>query len=738
MWLSCLCRSSLMPKHIKRTEPPATSLREERYAKRSAVSSQDESKNNSSGPVGSGDVPSREHQENPPRAEDIMEEVDVPDPSSAMMNDRQAYDEIREMIKKELPEAYGVMQQEGPIALSELLRVAKSLLTQIEMFAKGDEVSLLMAATNLKRTQILARTFKATCTGRVIIYAAEGGLHEGVCLRPCCVGDNILHTLRQLGANAWKSGVDFLYTDLQLAWSDFPVMGKDPDGIKQCRITTGKRLLAFHKSTFPLVRVDLTSCPRMSEVLSGGTGCLTRAGYTLVLPLPVAPKPAASVPDPVAAGAAISGSAAADSKNKSGGRRKKAQAGYRSEAAMERMRALDSFLADSQKTATEAPDISLADSQKTATEAEILEMVALADETIIVQYAKMVMGFANAQVHPEARVSLLLTVVGSKAHFFSAKAPRHSNDAALRAALAAQAGEDGVDLNVFPGASGTCRVNYDLDDRIVLSDVALVRDSQGTGGGKLNPAPLMKNMMTCHERVIKSGEHELRIVMVDFIPNDTLCFPNLVGLAWGTKFHVPPPWAPDAPREAGQQAFENFDASTMVRYCENFEQCSRDPRLGRITLLSGVTGNMGIAPSSGKTLLGKKRVVKWCESCSGITSVGPQVRVQCCCGGSEQTVAKENTHRTKGKKIQKMRKELQFENAGAKWQMREQSTPGQCSSTASRDFYKDSSDDSEDESNSFEEGEKDDEGDEEDDAAGDDEEAEDGESDGGAGPVNKP
>jgi hypothetical protein len=380
-----------------------------------------------------------------------------------------------------------------------------------------------------------------------------------------------------------------------------------------------------------------------------------------------------------------------------------------------------------------------AEAQK-ATERRMLEIMADADKTILAKYVNMIIVLANAQVHDEAQVRLLVTVVGEEGRLLCAEAPLLSQDEVLREALETQAQKHSVDLNLFPGASGRCRVHHDKErDRGIVSDLALVRGPQGKGGKKLSHAPLLKALMTASGDTVDNGEYRLRILFLDIVEmsNPYTGFADLGGLALGTPFHVPGPWALDPPEDPEHREFRHFDRFTLARYCSTLRECSRGPPpdFNLMSLLAGQTRNLGVAPPNGRMVLGKGRVAVFCRSCSGIKSVGKCRNVQCCCGGSEQTVAKEKARGTNDKKVQKMRKELSFQNAGAKWQMREQSTPGQCSSTASRDFYKDSSDDSEDGYLSLQEGEKDDEDDDaeeddEDDAAGDDEEAEDGESDG--------
>jgi len=659
----------------------------------------------------------------------------------SLVDESQAYEEIRQMIQQELPEAYGVMKQEGPIALSELVKVAKTLLEEIAKRALEEELFLLMASTGLKRSVIAARKYTATCTGRVIIHGADGKPNEGVCLRPCCVGVNILHTLRQLGESDWRSGVDFLYTHLQAAFGDFPVTGKDSDGIKQCRIPTGGKALLFHKPLFPLVGVDLPSCPRMSEVLSDGTECVTRAGHTLVIPVAVSQKPTTPVPDPVAAGAAISGNVTIGDKPTKKAGRKKSVARPRTAREMERMEALESAAAEKQNAATEL---------------QTLKIMALADDTIIVQFATMIMKLANARVHPEAQANLLVTVVGSRAQFLCAEAPRHADGATKWTALMKQASDDGVDLNVFPGASGTCRTTYDECDRIVVTDLAMVRNlhrMENTNlhrmeNTKLDPTSLLRNLMITNEDVIKPGKYDLQILMLDYVPNSTENFSNVVGVAWDTEFYVHTPFAP-APKKPGQREFKHFEARTMVRYCEHVEECSHDPRLGRITLFSGMTGNMGIAPRSGKTILGRRCLIIWCPFCSGIKTVGRRVHAVCCCGGSKKEAGKKRPPPSDDDKIRqleerskKLRETLEFKNAGVAWKKQnggvqqqtansEVSTPGHTSRNG--DYYTGSPfsdehelDNKDDEVEEIDETDKEDEADDEDDG-----------SDGDPGPANK-
>jgi hypothetical protein len=756
-----------MPANIPRRNKTDTA-RAQRAAARNAVSSQNDDR---SEPVGlettlpqGNNTPSHDAteqrqsvSENQPRTdvrEDVMEEdLGHPVPTAPvqanLVGDRQAYEEIRQMIQDEYPQDYDVMQQQGPIAFPVLVATAKKLLKGVETHALyngvNDKLFLLMATTGLKRSEILTRGFTVTCTGRVILHGAEGK-HEGVCLRPCCVGDNILHTLRQLGGDAWKSGLDFLYTHLQCVFSDFPVRDKDIDKITQDRIPAGRKSLAFRKPLFPLVGVDLSSCPRMNEVLSDETDRVTRAGHTLVIPVAVSRKLVDPSPDPVEAGAATSDNADTKNQTRRKARRTKSKARARTAGEMERLNALETAALNSQQTALESM---------------VLETMALADRTIIVQFAMMVMHLANAQVHPVAQSKLLVTVVGSKAHLFCAEAPRGSDDAALREALRKQANNDGVDLNVFPGASGTCRVNYDPCDRIVVTDVAMMRDPQRKPS-KILPDSLFKNIMITDGNVIKPGEYELFVVMLDPIPNKVDGFSNLLGLTLGTEFHVPSPWAPDAQKDAGQREFTHFDAFTMVRHCENPEECSHDPRLGRITLLPGVTGNMGIAPYGGKTRLGNNWI-KWCKFCSGIMSVGRQVRVHCCCGGSEQKAGKKRTRPSDQDKLKKVREELEFQSAGPAWMKKnndkskqpvdpkeptsdrnggaskqpvgsEESTPGRTDPVGN--YYEDKSDRESDWDNEDVEVEESDEA-KDDEVEEDAESDEDDEDNGDPGPVNK-
>jgi hypothetical protein len=368
----------------------------------------------------------------------------------------------------------------------------------------------------------------------------------------------------------------------------------------------------------------------MSEVLSGTIRPLTRAGYVVVLPVG-APAPTTATQDTSAEGVGSS-------------RTEQEQAVH---------------------------DAAAEDGEP---ENELLKILAVVDGHITMQLVNTITKLANNLVHEEAHVTAAVTVVKKKFHVLSAAAPLRASDAALRAALMAQAEAHEVDVNLVPGASATCRLNNIERDITVVTNLALVKGPNSTTGDKLDVAPLVKNLMLA-DGEHKSGYRLVQVVLIEFGPMRMTGFTQLGGLVGEVggdpRYFVQVPWAPeDVPKE-WQYVFTNFFAWTMVRFLKSLADHKYDAgKRTRVSLLAGLTRNLGVAPWNNTNIAGAPKPAQWCGLCSGLKFVGNWTDVRCCCSGGEsapQNARKRKQAPNKRLQIKKLQNLLEFKNQGRAW-----------------------------------------------------------------------